>query len=127
MNDPKPSAQQQALARQRAQLIMQVQNGLVSAQEAARQLGISRKTYYEWEKRGLAGMLEALEDREPGRPLQPVNPEMDAMEQKIRELERQLAVAEQTVEVRRMLDIYRQQQKPQPGGTGKKNKRPKKR
>ena len=46
MNDPKPTAHQQALARQRAQLIMQVQNGLLSAQEAARQLGISRKTYY---------------------------------------------------------------------------------
>jgi hypothetical protein len=46
MNDPKPSAQQQALARQRAQLIMQVQSGLLSAQEAARQLRISRKTYY---------------------------------------------------------------------------------
>ena len=46
MNDPKPSAPQQALARQRAQLIMQVQNGLLSAQEAARQLRISRQTYY---------------------------------------------------------------------------------
>ena len=46
MNDPKSSVQQQALARQRAQLIMQVRSGLLSAQEAARQLGISRKTYY---------------------------------------------------------------------------------
>ena len=51
MNDPKPTAHQQALARQRAQLIMQVQNGLLSAQEAARQLRISRKTYYKWERR----------------------------------------------------------------------------
>ena len=39
------------LVRQRAQLIMQVQNGLLSAQEAARQLRISRKTYYKWERR----------------------------------------------------------------------------
>jgi len=35
MNDPKPTAHQQALARQRAQLIMQVQNGLLSVREAA--------------------------------------------------------------------------------------------
>ncbi len=121
------AANQEERARERARIIMQVRSGMISATEGSNLLHISRKTYYEWEKRGLAGMLEALEDREPGRPLQPVNPEMDAMEQKIRELERQLAVAEQTVEVRRMLDIYRQQQKPQPGGTGKKNKRPKKR
>lgn len=113
-------------ALERAQIIMKVRSGLISATEGANQLQVSRKTFYEWEKRGLTAMLEALEDREPGRPLQPVNLQMDAMGQKVRELERQLAVAEQTVEVRRMLDIYRQQQKQQPGGTGKKNKRPKK-
>ena len=44
MKDTKPSAYQQALARRRAQLIMQVRSGLLSAQEAARQLGVSRKT-----------------------------------------------------------------------------------
>ncbi len=44
MRDPKPSPRHQALARQRAQLIMQVRGGVLSAQEAARQLGISRKT-----------------------------------------------------------------------------------
>jgi transposase len=54
MNDPKPTAHQQALARRRAQLIMQVQSGLLSAQEAARQLQISRKTYYKWERRAPA-------------------------------------------------------------------------
>jgi len=68
MNDPKPSARQPALARQRAQLIMQVRSGLLSAQEAARQLGVSRKTYYQWERRALAAMVEALGNREHGRP-----------------------------------------------------------
>jgi len=71
MNDPKPNPHQQALARQRAQLIMQVRSGVLSAQEAARQLGVSRKTYYQWERRALAAMVEALEKREPGRPLRP--------------------------------------------------------
>ena len=68
MKAPKPSAYQQALARQRAQLIMQVRSGLLSAQEAARQLGISRKTYYKWERRALAAMVEALGNRAQGRP-----------------------------------------------------------
>ena len=74
MNDPKSSAQRQALARQRAQLIMQVRSGLLNVQEAARQLGISRKTYYKWERRALAAMLKALESQtrlEPGPALSP--------------------------------------------------------
>jgi hypothetical protein len=43
MKDPKPSAYQQALARQRAQVIMQVRSGLLSAREAARQLRVSAR------------------------------------------------------------------------------------
>ena len=45
---------QEALARQRAALIVAVQSGQITASEAAQQLGISRKTYYQWEKRALA-------------------------------------------------------------------------
>ena len=54
MNDPTASPDQHALARQRAQLIMQVRSGVLTAEAAARQLGISRKTYYKWERRALA-------------------------------------------------------------------------
>jgi transposase len=104
MNDPKPSAQQQALARQRAQLIMQVRSGLVSAQEAARQLGISRKTYYKWEHRALAAMLEALGNREHGRPPLPVDPEKQALQRQSQELQAQLQVMEQTVRIRQWLE-----------------------
>jgi len=68
MTDPNPAAPHHTLARQRAQLIIQVRSGLMSAKEAARQLGISRKSYYKWERRGLAGMIEALGNREHGRP-----------------------------------------------------------
>jgi hypothetical protein len=62
----------QALAQQRAQLIVQVQSGLLTAQDAARQLQISRKTYYKWEHRALAAMAKALENRKSGRPLLPI-------------------------------------------------------
>ena len=104
MNDPKPSAHPQALARQRAQLIMQVQNGLLSAQEAARQLRISRKTYYKWERRALAAMVEALGNREHGRPPLPVDPEKEALQRQTQELQAKLQVMEQTVRIRQWLE-----------------------
>ncbi len=80
MNDSKSTARQQALARRRVQLIMQVQNGLLSAQEAAPQLRISRKTYYKWERRALAAMVEALGNREHGPPPLPSDPEKQALQ-----------------------------------------------
>ncbi len=104
MNDPKPSAHQQALARQRAQLIMQVRSGLLSAQEAARQLGISRKTYYKWERRALAAMVEALGNREHGRPPLPIDPEKEALQHQTQELQAKLQVLEQTVRIRQQLE-----------------------
>ena len=104
MNDPKTSAHQQALARQRAQLIMQVRSGLLSAQEAARQLGISRKTYYKWERRALAAMVEALGNREPGRPPLPLDPEKEALQRQTQELQAKLEVLEQTERIRQWLE-----------------------
>lgn len=58
-------------ARQRAEMILKVRSGLLSATEAAQALGVSRKTYYKWEKRGLAAMLEGLCKRSSGRPASP--------------------------------------------------------
>jgi transposase len=104
MNDPKRRVQQQSLARQRAQLIMQVRSGVLSVQEAARQLRVSRKTYYKWERRALAAMIEALGDREAGRPSLPIDPDKQALQCQTRELEAKLAVLEQTEEIRRRLE-----------------------
>jgi len=104
MKAPKPSAYQQALARQRAQLIMQVRSGLLSAQEAARQLGISRKTYYKWECRALAAMVEALENREHGRPPRTADPEKEALRRQTQELQAKLQVLEQTARIRQALE-----------------------
>ena len=47
-------------ARQRASLILQVQAGQLSATQAAQSLGVSRKTYYQWERRALQGMVDQL-------------------------------------------------------------------
>ena len=59
---------------------MMGRSGKITATEGARRLGISRKTYYQWEQRGLAGMMSALEDGPSGRPAKRPDP-------KIRELE----------------------------------------
>ena len=104
MNDPKRSAHQQASSRHRAQLIMQVRSGLLSAREAARQLGISRKTYYKWERRALAAMVEALVNREAGRPSLPIDPDKEALQRRTRELQAKLAVLEQTEQIRQRLE-----------------------
>jgi transposase len=104
MNGPKRSAHQQELARQRAQLIMQVRSGLLSVRQAARQLGVSRKTYYKWERRALEAMIEALGNRETGRPSLPIDPDKEALQCQTRELEAKLAVLEQTAQIRQRLE-----------------------
>jgi len=104
MDDPKRNAYQEALARRRAQLIMQVRSGVLSAQEAARQLGISRKTYYKWERRALAAMVEALGNREAGRPPRPIDPEKEALQRQTQELQAKLEVSEQTEQIRQRLE-----------------------
>jgi transposase-like protein len=103
MPHPTTPDQQQALARQRAQLIMQVRSGMVTAEAAARQLGISRKTYYKWERRALAAMVAALGNREQGRPPQPRDPEKAALRRELTELQAKLAVLEQTEQLRQLL------------------------
>lgn len=79
----------QEKARLRAQLIMKVRCGLMTASEAARQLGVSRKTYYKWEQRGLSALLDGLSDQTPGRPENEDNPVAAALEKQMSELKRQ--------------------------------------
>ena len=97
------AAAREQQARRRATLILQVQSGLLTATEAARQLGVSRKTYYEWERRALAGMIEALADREGGRPPTPSDSEKEALHQQTQQLAQQVQVLEQTLAISRAL------------------------
>ncbi len=87
-------------AREKAELILKVQSGLLSAAEAARQMGISRKTYYKWEQRGLAAMMEGLCERSSGRPAGGADGEKERMKRRIRELERELERKERAEELR---------------------------
>ena len=70
-------------ARQKAEVIMKVRCGLMTASQGAQELGVSRKTYYRWERRGLSGLLDGLCEKKAGRPENPTS--------RASPLERQLA------------------------------------
>lgn len=97
-------------ARERAAVILQVRTGQISAKEGAAQLGISRKTYYQWEKRGLEAMMAQLEEQEPGRPARPEEPELEALRRKLATAQARLKAAEQTAQLRSILLALRQKE-----------------
>ena len=74
----------------KAEVILRVQSGLISATEAAKELRMSRKSYYKWERRALEAMMEGLCERSSGRPPGDVDGEKEQMKRRIRELEREL-------------------------------------
>ena len=94
-------------ARERAKIIMQVCGGTMSAVEGARLLGVSRKTYYEWENRALKAVTDAMVDREAGRPeTVQEDPEKEALKRALAEMRKELCVARESLYVRRVLDDY---------------------
>ena len=114
-------------ARQRAAVVFAVRSGQITAKEGARRLGVSRKTYYEWERRALQAMTEAMEDKAPGRPDTPQDEEKQRLQDQIAELEKKLFVAEKTVEVRDMLHAYEMQSAGEKKGAGASAKKKRKR
>jgi transposase len=90
-------------ARERAQVILQVRTGKLTATEGARLLGVSRKTYYEWESRGLAAMMQELEDRETGRPAQEVDPKKEQQEAQIARLSARVKELEAVADIRAVM------------------------
>jgi transposase len=94
------------LARERALVILQVRSGALTAKEGAKLLGVSRKTYYEWEEKSLKAMALALENRPAGRPPVPVDEEKEILRERIRELEKKLDLAEKAIEVKELLGAY---------------------
>jgi transposase len=116
------------LARERASIILRVRSGALTATEGAERLGVSRKTYYEWEDRALQAMALALENHSPGRPSVPPDAEKDELQSKVRDLEKRLYLAEKTIEVKDLLSAYdlheakKNKTKQQKGGKGRSGK-----
>ena len=79
----------------RAELIMKVRCGLMTAAQAAKQLGVSRKTYYKWEQRGLSALLNGLSNQSPGRPEKREYPKQTVLENQLSQLKRDNELLEQ--------------------------------
>ncbi len=97
---------EQKLARERALVILQVRSGALTAKQGAKLLGVSRKTYYEWEEKSLKAMALALENRPAGRPPVPVDEEKETLRERIQELEKKLDGAKNTIKVKEFLAVY---------------------
>jgi len=105
-----------ALARQR--VILAVLAGRLNVTQAAQELGVSRKTFYQWQERALAAMLSALRDRPGGRPPQPVDPQKEQRQETVETLEKERLILEGRLRiqeaVRQTLAELRQPQPPPP-------------
>ncbi len=88
------------LARRRAEIIVQVQSGHLTATEAARRLGVSRKTYYQWERRALGAMIGSLQEKAGGRPLKPRDEQKEGLQKRLEELEKRERLREQVDHIR---------------------------
>jgi len=104
------------LARRRAEVIIEVRAGRMTAMEGARQLGISRKTYYQWEHRALRGMIDALMPGRPGRPPKPKSdPQATRLEKQLGDLQRHHHLQQEVSDMRRSLaESHNQDPPPKP-------------
>ena len=82
----------QQTARLRAEMIMKVRCGLLTVRQAASRMGVSRKTFYKWEQRGLNALLDNVTDLPPGRRAHP-------SDDRIQDLEKQLSQANREIEL----------------------------
>lgn len=83
----------------RMQVILAHLSGRLNATEAAAELLISRKTFYEWLERGRSGMFQALKDRTTGRPPEVVDPEKESLQEELRRREKEQVVLESRLRI----------------------------
>ena len=86
--------EQDPKAEERMRVILEHLAGRITATQAALDLGVSRKTFYEWLERALSAMRAALRDRPGGRPMKPVDPEKDQLQATVETLEKERLVLE---------------------------------
>lgn len=93
-------------AQRRAELILQVRSGQITATEAAQALGISRQQYYQWERRALQALLTALVDHPTGRPKTPTDPEKETLLRRVQQLEHQVHLYEEKEQLHQLLNHW---------------------
>lgn len=92
----------QEAARQRAEVIMKVRCGLMTASQAAKELQVSRKTYYKWEQRGLSALLEGVLDQKAGRPEKETEAPQTALEKQLIEVQRENEILRQKMALNKL-------------------------
>ena len=83
----------------RSQTLLDVTAGRTSSKEAAQALGVSRKTWHAWQRRGLEGLLEGMSRRPPGRRAPPADPEKAALRKRVSELEAKVSDLERSLRI----------------------------
>ena len=96
--------------------------GQITAQQAAQELGLSRQAYYQWEKRGLSALLQALEQQAPGRPKRETDPEKEQLQNRVLELEKKVQLYEEREQLRALLKAMEESQSDRGSSTKKKSK-----
>jgi transposase len=119
MKAQKKKDEQSQAARQRAEIIMKVRCGLMTATQAAQLLGVSRKTYYKWEQRGLSALLEGVQDQEGGRPETPAEQTQKAVfDKELKELQQRNELLEKQLKLKDV--VYQLRLKEEQEGAKKK-------
>jgi transposase len=93
----------------RTEMIVKVRAGLMTATAAAEALGVSRKTYYKWERRGLQAMLGAGEAEKPGRRSKEEAAEVRALKRQVKTLTARVEQMAETGNLRVMLRALERQ------------------
>jgi len=107
-------------AEERLQVILAVLSGRLTATEGAQELNVSRKTYYEWQERAILAMREALRDRPGGRPSTPTDPEKEALQQALADLEKDRQILTGRLRVQEAIQEVLDQLPAKPVGSKKK-------
>ena len=84
---------------ERQRVILEHLSGRITATQAALELGVSRKTFYEWLERALSAMRSALRDRPGGRPSKPADPEKEHLQATVETLEKERLVLESRLRI----------------------------
>jgi transposase len=113
----RPSTQQ--TARLRAELIMKVRCGLLTARQAADRMGVSRKTFYKWEQRGLNALLDNVTDQPPGRRAHPSNDRLLLLEKQLSQAHREIELLNHKMALK---DVLMELKLPETGGDRAKKK-----
>ena len=103
--DPLPAKLPDEKTKLRAQLLLEVMAGKITATRAAARLGVSRKTWHDWQNRGLEALTGAMQDHPTGRPPQPVDEEKERLRQELRAKEAENAELAQSLRILRLLKL----------------------